>query len=115
MKHPQRLTGHLESFQENQPLVEGLVDLFLKHTPSLLSEFLRLMRENRVNEFHGVAFRLKSNLRVLGLHEIQNQVETLGTSFRNGVTPIELKPDLDTLEVSLLDACHQLRLLHSKT
>jgi HPt (histidine-containing phosphotransfer) domain-containing protein len=113
MNNAPRLNGLLESFQENQPLVEGLVVLFLKHTPELLSEFLRLVRGNHVKEFHGVAFRLKSNLRVLGLLEIQNQVETIGNSFRKGMPSSELCKDLDALEVSILEACRRLKTPHS--
>lgn len=110
MKSPQRL-GHLvEVFQGNAPLVEGLVVLFLEHTPKLLSELLTLVREGRINEFHGVAFRLKSNLRVLGFPEVRNQVEAIGASFRSGASADDLEDALQTLEVSLLEACNQLRL-----
>ena len=109
MKSPQRL-GHLvEMFQGNQPLVEGLVVLFLEHTPKLLSEFVTLVRESRVNEFHGVSFRLKSNLRVLGFPDIRNQVESIGTSIRSGKPASELEPELQALETALLGACQQLR------
>tara|TARA_B110000285_G_C15139717_1_gene629896 strand:- start:5226 stop:5564 length:339 start_codon:yes stop_codon:yes gene_type:complete len=112
MKSPQRL-GHLvEVFQGNQPLVEGLVVLFLEHTPLLLAELLMLIRENRINEFHGVAFRLKSNLRVLGFPEIRNQVDAIGSALRGGMPSAELESDLQTLETSLLEACHQLSAAH---
>jgi HPt (histidine-containing phosphotransfer) domain-containing protein len=112
MKSPQRL-GHLvEVFQGNQPLVEGLVALFLDHTPQLLAELLMLVREGRINEFHGVAFRLKSNLRVLGFPEIRNEVEAIGVSLRAGKTASELEPALNALELSLLEACHQLSASH---
>lgn len=108
MKSPQRL-GHLvEMFQGNQPLVEGLVVLFLEHTPKLLSEFLMLVRKGQINEFHGVSFRLKSNLRVLGFPEIRNQVESIGAALRAGKPASELEQELQLLEISLLGACNQL-------
>ena len=69
----------------------------------------QVVRESRVNEFHGVSFRLKSNLRVLGFPDIRNQVESIGAALRSGNPASELEPELQALETALLGACQQLR------
>lgn len=105
MESPRRLNHLVEVFQGNKPLVQGLVVLFLEHTPGLLDELVAIIRAGNLRDFHGVAFRLKSNLRVLGYPEIRDQVEAISGSFRQGVPYEKLEKELTELEDAVRDAC----------
>ena len=98
----------MEVFQGNRPLVEGLVVLFMEQTPRLVKELVEVVRAGDLQSFHGVSFRLKSNLRVLGFPEIRDQVGELGTAMRHGTPSEELESDLESLVIAVDQACRHL-------